>query len=31
MKQPVTWIVVADGSRARFHRLADDQRAIAAT
>lgn len=31
MKQPVTWIVVADGSRARFYRLADDQRSIAAT
>ena len=31
MKQPVTWIVVADGSRARFHRVADDQRSIAAT
>ncbi|MFP4127297.1 MAG: host attachment protein [Alphaproteobacteria bacterium] len=31
MKQPVTWIVVADGSRARFYRLADDQRSIAAS
>ena len=25
MKQPETWIVVADGSHARFYRLADDR------
>ena len=31
MKQPITWIVTADGSRARFHRLAEDQRSIVAT
>jgi protein required for attachment to host cells len=30
MRQPVTWIVTADGSRARFYRLTDDGRAIAA-
>jgi len=31
MRIPTTWIVVADGSRARFHRIAEDGRSIAAT
>lgn len=31
MKQPTTWIVVADGSRARVYRLSDDRRTVAAT
>ncbi len=31
MRMPTTWIVTADGSRARFHRLADDGRSVAAT
>ena len=30
MRHPTTWIVVADASRARFHRVADDYRGIAA-
>jgi protein required for attachment to host cells len=31
MKPPVTWIVTADGSRARCYRLAEDQRSVVAT
>jgi protein required for attachment to host cells len=31
MKKPVTWIVTADGSRARFYRLSEDQSSVAAT
>jgi len=31
LRYPTTWIVVADGSRARFYRVADDARSIAAT
>jgi protein required for attachment to host cells len=31
LRYPTTWIVVADGSHARFYRVADDARSIAAT